>query len=235
MLGASMKSSALLLIVLVTALPLAGGALYTVDPTLTTPTIAGVYIAGQTLSITVTGTVNLLGLSDGSWITNPDGSLVTPLADCPGCWNHMYQYANSGFPYPTVNGQGDGINHFVGGGANYDMFPSTPNSWAPEGKQTTDTTDPGALRFGALAYTFVANPTATDWMLLGYGGIISTGAGGTLQLIVVDTASENNTGGYTANINIVTLPEPSTALFAFSGAALLALTHCLRRFRADVR
>src|SRR5215831_1625750 len=129
MLGTSMKSSVLLLIMLVTALPLAGGTLYTVDPTLTTPTIAGTYIAGKTLSITVTGTVNLLGLSDGSLITNPDGSLVMPLPDCPNCWNHMYQYANAGFPYPIVNGQGDGINHFVGGGVNYDMYPGSHSSW----------------------------------------------------------------------------------------------------------
>ena len=225
-----MKSLVLVFLMPLTALPLAGGTLYIVDPTLATPTTAGTYLAGSILYVTVSGTVNLLGLSSGSWITNPDGSLVMPLADCgDGCWNHMYQYANAGFPYPIVNGQGDGINHFVGGGLNYDMYPGSHSSWAPEGKQTTDTTDPGALRFGALAYTFLANPTATDWMLLGYGGPIATGVGGTLQLIVVDTTYGNNTGGYV--VDITETPEPPTALAVLSAAGLLAFA-CRVRARA---
>lgn len=70
------------------------------------------------------------------------------------------------------------MNHFVGVGANYDVFPGMHPAFAAEGKPTTDTTDPLALRFGALAGTFAANPTATDWFLIGSGGqwLIPNGA-----------------------------------------------------------
>jgi hypothetical protein len=220
-----MKFGIFVAAVFLSALPLAAGTLFTVDPSLSTPTDAGIYAAGHILSITVTGTVNLdgpIGNPEGSIFTNPDGSLaLVPDISCVPCWAPGYQYfiADS-HAYPTVSG-GDGVNHFAGGGGNYDMFPASHSPWAPEGKQTTDTTDPAALRFGSLAYTFVANPTATDWKLLGYGGNIPTGNGGTLQLVVVDTYYSNNSGSF--DVDITEAPEPSAAFLAISGVALLGL------------
>jgi hypothetical protein len=64
-------------------------------------------------------------------------------------------------------------------------------------------------------------------MLLGYGGPIATGAGGTLQLIVVDTSYGNNTGGYV--VDITETPEPPTVLAVLFAAGLLAFA---RRMRA---
>ena len=125
-----------------------------------------------------------------------------PAASCTLCWAPGYQYFIPGDPsYPTGAG-GDGINHFGGGGGNFDAFPGAHSPWATEGKQTTDTSDPGALRFGALAGTFVVNPTATDWFLIGFGGQLVVPQGGaTLQMVLVDTFYPNNTGGYTVTIN----------------------------------
>ena len=131
------------------------------------------------------------------------------------------------FPYPTVAG-GDGINHFSGGGANFDLFPGSHSAWAPQGKQTTDTTDVGALRFGALAGTFVTNPTPTDWFLVGSGGaFVTPPGGGTLQLIVVDTFYSNNAGVFDVTVNDV--PEPAAIWLAFSGFAVLGLSRTFRR------
>lgn len=214
------------------ALPLGAATVFTVDPTLETPTTAGTYVAGATLLITVTGTVNL-NAPGGLIITNPDGSLSTaPSASCLACWSPGYQYFLPTNVYPTSAG-GDGLNHFSGGGGNFDMFPASHSAWAAQGKQTTDTTDPGALRFGALAYTFTPNPSATDWNLLGFGGVFSTGSGGTLQLILVDTYYPNNTGGFTVNIEAIESPEPSTVLLGFSGVGLLGFARIIRRRRAQ--
>jgi hypothetical protein len=210
-----------------TALPLGAGTIYTINANSPIPITAGTYPAGTVLNITVTGTVNLLGLSDGSYITNPDGSLVgTLFSVCSLCWDFLYEYVNpNSTGYPVVNSQGDGTNHFTGGGTNYDVFPGTHSPWAPEGKQTTDTSDPATIRLGALAYTFVMNPTALDWKVLGYGGTISTATGGTLQLVVADTDYGNDTGSFTANITAVVVdnPEPSVVWLVFSGGALFGL------------
>ena len=233
-----MKPGTLFAVLLLAALPLSGGTLFTgmIDPSQAIPTTAGTYGPGLTLSVSVTGTVNLDAPS-GLIITNPDGSLASiPSASCTSCWAPGYQYFIPGSnTYPTVAG-GDGTNHFAGGGGNYDMFPGMGSPWAAEGKQTTDTTDPGALRFGALAYTFVANPTNTDWNLLApalggglYGNTISTGNGGTLQLIVIDTYYPNNSGGFSVT---VFTPEPSAAWLSFSGVAFWALARRARRPRA---
>src|SRR5262245_50985188 len=178
------------------AVPLMAGTVFTIDPTLQNGSSIGTYLPGQILIISVVGTVNL-NSPLGQIITNPDGSLAPPVASasCNPCWAPGYQYFLEGAnTYPTVAG-GDGINHFVGGGGNYDAFPDIHSAWAPQGAQTTDTTDPNALRFGALAYTFASNPTATDWHLLGapQGGgsygipYLPVGSGGNLQVVVVDT------------------------------------------------
>ena len=193
----------------------------------------GTYAGGVTLHISISGTVNLNGPS-GQIITNPDGSLVsTPSASCTVCWSG-YQYFIAGSnTYPAVAG-GDGINHFVGGGGNFDHIPGTNGPWAAVGKQTTDTTDPGAIRFGALAYTFHTNPTATDWLTLGGGGTFVTPAGGgTLLMVVADTFYPNNTGGYTVTIDAASgpqdTPEPAAIWLAFSGFAVLGLPRAFRR------
>jgi hypothetical protein len=233
--GVAMKIVMIVAVLFLAALPVTAGTLFSgmIDPEQTTPTIAGTYAPGLTLNVTVTGTVNLLGGSNESYLTNPDGSLVTPLTACVGCFSVQYLYANAGaLLYPTTNG-GDGTNHFPGGGINFDMLNPVP--YAPEGKQTTDTSDPGALRLGALAYTFATDPTATDWKLLvGTNGIgtLSTDTGGVLKLIVVDTYHPNDTGGYNVTISDTSVPEPSAAWLAFSGVALLGLTRLANRCRA---
>jgi hypothetical protein len=226
------------------ALPLMAGTVFTVDPTLPNGITAGTYNAGQTLIISVTGTVNL-NAPNGQIITNPDGSLAPPVADagCNPCWAPGYQFFLEGSnTYPTIAG-GDGINHFPGGGGNYDLFPDIHSAWAPQGVQTTDTTNPGALRFGSLAYTFADNPTATDWKLLGVGqgsgggagtgpyGIpnLLVGTGGTLKLVVVDTFYSNNSGGFAVTIDVA--PEPSVIWLLGSGLALFGFTHAFRRLR----
>jgi hypothetical protein len=220
-----MKLGTFLAVLLLAAWPSAAGTLFsgTLDPSLATPTALGAVGGGFTLNVTITGTmVNLLGLSGDSYITNPDGSLAVPLsATCTSCFGSLYSFANPGAAYPQFNSQGDGINHFVGGGANYD--PLNPVSFAAEGKPTTDTTDPGAIRFGAVAYTFASNPMPTDWhVMVGNNGtgFIPTGNGGVLEIVVVDTYYPNNTGSYSF---LISTPEPSAAWLAFSSVALLGL------------
>jgi len=214
-----------------TVLPLSAGMVFTMDPTVVTPTNGGTYAGGATLSISVTGTVNLNGPS-GLIVTHPDGSLATdvPPASCTICWAPGYQYFIAGEnTYPIIAG-GDGTNNFSGGGGNFDLFPGDHSAWAPEGKQTTDTTDPLALRFGSLAYTFAVNPTAMDWFALGYGGTFVTPAGGgTLLMVVVDTFYSNNTGGYTVTVDQQAVPEPAAIWLAFSGIALFGLPRAFHR------
>lgn len=225
-----MKFGLLITALIGAALPLGAGVMFTMDPTVATPTNAGTFAGNVTLFISATGTVNLNGPA-GQIITNPDGSMfMTPPESCTPCWSPGYQFflpgANS---YPTAFG-GDGTNHFTGGGGNFDPYPGDHSVWATEGKQTTDTMDPGALRFGALAYTFTPDPTATDWFLLGYGGtFVTPEGGGTLLVVVVDTFYSNNTGGYTVTIDQQSVPEPAAAWLAFSGFALLGLPRTYRR------
>ena len=214
-------------------LPLSAGTVVPLDPTIATPTDAGFFTVGTTLNISVTGEVNLNGPS-GNISTNPDGSLVNPSsATCSLCWfgDPGYTYFLQGSNvYPILNGQGDGTNHFVGGGGNYDMFPGDHASFALEGNQTTDTTDPDAIRFGAVAYTFKANPVATDWQILGYGGsFVVPGEASDLLLVIVDTYYPNNTGGYTVSIDPV--PEPAALGLAFSGLLMLGGVRLLRTRR----
>lgn len=227
----AMKLGILATALLSAALPLGAGVVFTMNPMVTSSTNGGTYAGGLTLLITATGTVNLSGTS-GLIVTNPDGSLATaiPPASCTSCWAPGYQYFIEGDnTYPTLAG-GDGTNHFTGGGGNYDMFPGNHPAWAPEGKQTTDTTDPLTLRFGTLAYTFAVNPTATDWLPLGYGGtFVTPQGGGTLLMAIVDTYYPNNTGGYTVTIDQQAVPEPAAVWLAFSGFALLGLPRTFRR------
>jgi hypothetical protein len=200
----------------------------TLNPALATPTNAGTYAGGTIVTINASGTVNLNAPSS-LIIMNPDGSLNNPQpASCTSCWQPGYQYYLEGSAYPTTFG-GDGINHFVGGGGNFDAFGGV--QFAGQGKPTTDTLDPAAIRFGAIAGTFATNPTALDWFLVGYGGSWVVPAGGaTLQLVVVDTFYSNNAGAFNLTVDN-TVPEPSVAWLALSGLAFLGF----RRYRARVR
>lgn len=210
------------------SVPMSAGVLYSsfIDPTSFTPTNTGITLApNQQINVTVTGTMDLLG-NDGVWPTHPDGSLVAPLSSAqPGTFTAFYAtYVNPGAsPYPQAFG-GDGINHYAGGGTNFDTV--NPGTFPAIGKHTTDTTDndPHVLRLGSIAYTFAANPGQLDWLLLGYGGLISSPTGGTLKVMIVDTAYWNNTGGFTVTVNdVAATPEPSAAWLAFSGIALVGL------------
>jgi len=219
-----MRRGMLILALLLPALPLSADTVFSaLDPTLSTPTAFGTFAANHNLSITATGTVDLLGglAHDGTYLVNPDGSLanppITPTCSLP-CFTAFYaSYVNPGAVstlYPTGN-------PFTGGGTNFDL---ASNVYGPEGKHTPDATDAGVIRLGAIAYTFATSPTATDWKpLVGPGGIgsINTGSGGTLQLIVVDTAYWNNTGGFNLSITDTTIPEPSSVLLALSGIGLV--------------
>lgn len=111
----------------------------------------GFFAGGDVLNISVSGTILLEPLQYGLYETNPDGSLAAPVTD------PNYLYANVGATgYPTVGG-GDGINHYPGGGMNYDWESATVYGFA--GKATTDTTDPATIRFGCVVATFLNDPS----------------------------------------------------------------------------
>jgi hypothetical protein len=197
--------------VLAVVFPLAAGTI-PIDAFNSVQTDFGFFPGDTVLQIAVSGTVNL---GPSATTMNPDGSLVTLTpADCFSCWIG-YQYFLPDGPYPTAYG-GDGINHFLGGGGNYDMF--NPQGFAPQGAATTDTTDLAALRFGAVAGTFSASPTRSDWFFVGYGGSnFRVPAGGAhLYLVVVDTYYPNNTGSYLASVNAA-IPEPTGIVLTLSG------------------
>ncbi len=147
----------------------------------------GTFAGGQVLSISATGQGDLV---DSRWQVLPDGSLAAPAQG-------VYAFANAGTAYATAFG-GDGTNQFPGGGANYD---STGSGFGFAGKQTTDTTDPGAIRLGAIVGTFAANPTRSDWFLIGVGTTVIIPLGGAhLYVAVNDSASSDNHGAYTVNV-----------------------------------
>ena len=233
-----MQRGTMIVALFAASLPLSAGTVFPcsspagcfLNPTLTTPTDLGTYLAGTVLLIGVTGQVNLNG-PGGSIITNPDGSLINPaLPSCLICWfgdpGYTYFLQNSTL-YPTTFG-GDGTNHFVGGGGNYDIYPGTHAAFAAEGAQTTNTQDPNAIRFGAVAYTFLANPGPTDWHTLGFGGTFTVPNGAAdLEVIVVDTFYGNNTDGF--NVSVDPVPEPTAMGLALSGFLMLG---GVRLFRA---
>ena len=133
---------------------------------------------------------------------NPDGSLFAPATG-------SYTYANAGSTsYPTVNG-GDGVNHFSGGGLNYNSVVNPPLGFA--GSTTTDTTDPAAIRFGTLVGTFKSQPGALDWFVIGYGKTVTVPASGAdLYLAVNDNNNSNNNGSYNVNVKTASLTPAIT-------------------------
>lgn len=235
MIGKIHRRGMIIAALIVGCVPLSAGALAPLVATNANATDFGFFTPGTVLNIGVTGQVNLNG-PDGSIVTNPDGSLINPSAEsCAVCWFGLpgYTYFMEGsHNYPILDVESDGINHFVGGGGNYDMYPGDHAAFAPEGKPTTNTADPDAIRFGAVAFTFQANPGATDWHPLGYGGtfVVPTGASD-LLLVIVDTYYPNNTGGYAVTIDQVTVPEPAAMGLAFSGLLLLGGVRLFRTRR----
>lgn len=166
----------------------------------------GPLVGGSSLSIAVTGTGDL---ADARWSVNPDGSLAAPAS---GPW----AFANLGAAYPAVAGfpAGDGVNRFAGGGANYDH---DGGAWPFAGKQTTDTTDFGTIRLGAVVGTFVPNPGRSDWFFIGTGRTVTVPAGGgTLSMAVNETLSGDNHGAYA-----VTASAVAPANDAFASAVVL--------------
>ena len=160
----------------------------------------GFFAGGTSITLTVGGHG---ALCNCGFPVNPDGSLNgTPAS--------QYAYAVQGASgYPVVNG-GDGINHFPGGGENYD--PSN-KSYGFAGKQTTDTTDPAAIRFGALVGTFKSQPTNLDWFVIGYSKTLTVPAGGAdLYLAVNDSYNPDNIGSYAVDVSTASSPVPAITL-----------------------
>lgn len=151
-----------------------------------------------------------------SFQTNPDGSLFAPATGA-------FTYANAGATnYPKTAG-GDGINHFSGGGFNID----NTGVFAFAGKQTTDTTDPAAIRVGTLVGTFKSQPTNLDWFVIGYGTTITVPAAGTdLYLAFNGTFNSSYLGSYWVSVNTPSAPAPaitlSTAGHSVAGTASLS-------------
>lgn len=180
-------------------------------------TTVGTFTAGETVILSATGIADIGGI-----FTNPDGSLVSPIT------SSLYLYGNVGATdYPTTFG-GSGLNLFPGGGLNFDAYaysigyvdPPFPNaeefSFGYAGKKTTDTSDPAAIRLGALVGTFAASPTRDDWFLIGAGTTL-TSPGGTLRVLVNESYWVNNGQGYELSV----VPEPAS--MAVLGLGLAAL------------
>ena len=148
----------------------------------------GAFNGGATVTLAFSGNGDLV---DSRYQTRPDGSLYAPAAG-------SYDFANAGATYPTQDG-GDGINHFAGGGANYD---ATGSGYGFATKLTTDTTDPAAIRLGAVVGTFSASPVRGDWFLIGNGVTVTVPAGGAhLYVAVNDTFSGDNHSAYTGTVS----------------------------------
>ena len=161
--------------------------------------------------------------SYGVWVTNPDGSLVHNDTTDPN-----YSYINPGSTnYPTLFG-GDGINHYAGGGGNYDLV---GHAFGPAGATSTDTTDPSTIRLGALIGTFSSSPGRLDWFVIGFGTtLISPSSTDHLYLAVEDTFYPNNLGAYSVNISTSSVPEPSTiAMTGLGGLITFVGFYCRRR------
>jgi large repetitive protein len=178
------------------------------------PDDLGFFQGGTSITITAGGHGDL---ANSSFQVNPDGSIFAP-ATSPNT------YANAGATnYPKTQG-GDGVNHFPGGGANVDPG-GTKFCFA--GKQTTDTTDPAAIRCGALVGTFKSQPTNLDWFLIGYGTTLTVPAGGAdLYLAVNDNDNLDNHGSYSVDVGTAASPVPAITLSqggtAVAGAASLS-------------
>jgi len=165
----------------------------------------GFFSGGSTISVTVTGQITMIS----GWISRPDGSLGAPMTT-PGA-----EYASIGaLNYPTSFG-GDGVNHYPGGGANYDVFMGGTAGFGSVGAQTTDTFDPGTVRFGTVMGTLKSSPTAADWFVVGFSKNITFPTNGApLYLAVHDTTYGNNSGSYSGKVTFVDPPLLSIQAYA---------------------
>jgi hypothetical protein len=174
----------------------------------------GSFAPGSTLQVTVTGVINLVPEGQGNWRTNPDGSLAAPVDLA------QYGYANPGSTnYPTNFG-GDGTNHYVNGGANFD----SGFGFGFAGSQSTDTTDASTVRFGAVVGTFSSAPSRGDWFLIGNGTVLTVPAAGSTHLFVAvnDVFPANNAGSYSVTVEAAdSVPEPISIALITPGLLLL--------------
>jgi hypothetical protein len=150
----------------------------------------GLFSGGAIITLQMSGAVDL----GDTWSTWADGSLVSNITATG------YTYANPGATnYPKASG-GDGTNHFAGGGANYD---TSSGSYGIAGAQTTDTSSPAAIRFGAVVGTFAGTPARSDWFYVGLSNSVTVPLGGArLFLAVSDAYSGNNAGSYSGNLQV---------------------------------
>jgi hypothetical protein len=168
----------------------------------------GIFASGTTLDVKLFGTISL-GESSSFYA---DGSLAAPFSE------GFYPYAIAGTSGYSTQFGGDGINHFAGGGLNYDALNINPFGIA--GKETTDTTDADAIRFGSVVGTFSNNPSRNDWFFIGLGRILTVPEGGSnLYVAVNDTYYPNDTGAYSGTVDIVSPSEPVPEPLTILGAA----------------
>ncbi len=143
----------------------------------------GFFSAGAAVTLGLTGQGDLVS---SQLQVRPNGELAALASG-------VYTFCNPGSAYPNFNG-GDGINHFPGGGANYD---ASGSGYPFAGKLTTNTLDSAAIRLGAVVGTFSATPGRADWFFIGYEKTITIPDGGAhLYLAVNDTVPGDNHGAY---------------------------------------
>jgi len=179
----------------------------------------GIFASGTRLDVKLFGTISLSGSSS----FNPDGSMATPLSE------DTYSYAIAGTYGYSTNLGGDGINHFAGGGLNYDVLAvgANINPFGIAGKETTDTRNADAIRFGSVVGTFSNNPSRNDCFFIGLGRILTVPEGGSnLYVAVNDTYYPNDTGAYSGTIDIIPpsepVPEPTTVLGTLAFGAVIS-------------
>lgn len=176
----------------------------------------GIFASGTRLDVKLSGTISL-GESSSFYA---DGSLAAPFS------GGSYPYAIAGTSGYSTQFGGDGINHFAGGGLNYDAQ-YIINPFGIAGKETTDTKDADAIRFGSVIGTFSKNPSRNDWFFIGLGRILTVPEGGAnLYVAVNDTYYPNDTGAYSGTIDIISpsepVPEPTTVLGTLAFGAVIS-------------
>ncbi len=154
----------------------------------------GVFSAGEVVSISFTGQISLIE----GWDALADGSLAHPLS-IP---EFNYANANAG-DYPTTYG-GDGTNHFINGGVNFDAVLGGIPGFGIAGTTTTDTANPNTIRLGSVIGTFSPNPARSDWFAVGISNSIVVPADGIhLYLAIHDTTYANNSGSFSGKLTSV--------------------------------
>ncbi len=169
------------------------------------PVDLGLFQPGQVLTLAAGGSGSVG--SPGVPVV-PDGSLWTP---APAAFAYATPSASG---YPQTAG-GDGKNHFAGGGLNVS---ATGADFGFAGKHTTDTTDPAAIRWGALVGTFSQTPAPSDWFLIGAGATITVPQSATAShlYLAVNSYQGNAGGSYLVSYGPVPAP-PSVVTVSANG------------------